>query len=101
MTVNELLMRVGGGAHLALLDPDPEPPGPLAWHGRALCAQIDSDLFFPERGGATMPAKRVCMLCEVRTECLEEALRDDLQGVWGGTSERERQRMKGKRLPAA
>ena len=66
----------------------------LAWQERALCAQTDAFAFFPEKGGSTREAKRVCMSCEVRIECLDYALRHDEKfGVWGGLSERERKRL--------
>lgn len=63
-----------------------------SWAGAALCAQTDPDLFFPERGGASVAAaKRVCLACPVRSECLDAALRRrERFGVWGGLSERER-----------
>ena len=40
----------------------------LAWQERALCAQTDPEAFFPEKGGSTREAKKVCMACEVRAE---------------------------------
>ena len=43
----------------------------LGWHERALCAQTDPEAFFPEKGGSTREAKRVCSSCEVKVECLE------------------------------
>ena len=46
----------------------------LSWQERALCAQTDPEAFFPEKGGSTREAKRVCLSCEVRQECLEYAL---------------------------
>jgi WhiB family transcriptional regulator, redox-sensing transcriptional regulator len=50
---------------------------------------------FPEKGGSTREAKRVCLSCEVRSECLEYALaHDERFGIWGGLSERERRRLK-------
>ena len=49
----------------------------LSWQERALCAQTDPEAFFPEKGGSTREAKRVCMSCEVRSECLEYALAHD------------------------
>lgn len=65
------------------------------WQERALCAQTDPEAFFPEKGGSTREAKRICMGCEVRTECLEYALANDERfGIWGGLSERERRRLK-------
>jgi WhiB family redox-sensing transcriptional regulator len=70
-------------------------PEELAWQERALCAQTDPEAFFPEKGGSTREAKRVCMSCDVRPECLSYALANDERfGIWGGLSERERRRVK-------
>ncbi|PMC76528.1 MULTISPECIES: WhiB family transcriptional regulator [unclassified Brachybacterium] len=67
----------------------------LSWHERALCAQTDPEAFFPEKGGSTREAKKVCVSCEVRQECLEYALENDERfGIWGGLSERERRKLK-------
>lgn len=67
----------------------------LSWQERALCAQTDPEAFFPEKGGSTREAKRVCTACEVRVECLEYALANDERfGIWGGLSERERRKLK-------
>jgi WhiB family redox-sensing transcriptional regulator len=72
-----------------------EPEGELAWQARALCAQTDPESFFPEKGGSTREAKRVCTTCEVRDQCLEYALiHDERFGIWGGLSERERRRVR-------
>ncbi|GGL08611.1 hypothetical protein GCM10011588_23710 [Nocardia jinanensis] len=65
------------------------------WQERALCAETDPEAFFPEKGGSTREAKRICLGCEVRDECLEYALaHDERFGIWGGLSERERRRLK-------
>jgi WhiB family redox-sensing transcriptional regulator len=72
-----------------------ETPEELDWQERALCAETDPEAFFPEKGGSTREAKRVCSVCEVRVECLEYALANDERfGIWGGLSERERRRVK-------
>ena len=77
-----------------LLD-DPDEPGVLPWQEEALCAQTDPEAFFPEKGGSTREAKKVCVGCEVRSECLEYALANDERfGIWGGLSERERRKLK-------
>lgn len=63
------------------------------WRDFALCAETDPEAFFPEKGGSTREAKKVCRSCEVRTECLEYALGNpDLTqfGIWGGLSPQER-----------
>jgi WhiB family redox-sensing transcriptional regulator len=63
----------------------------LAWQDRALCAEVDPDLFFPGKGGGVRAAKRICFRCEVRAECLACALaHPGLSGIWGGTSEQQR-----------
>ena len=68
---------------------------PPEWAADALCAQTDPELFFPEKGGATWEARRVCAGCPVRAECLDYALaHDERFGVWGGESERSRRRLK-------
>ena len=67
----------------------------LAWQADALCAQTDPEAFFPEKGGSTRDAKRICEGCEVRSECLEYALANDERfGIWGGLSERERRKLR-------
>lgn len=68
---------------------------PLGWQGDALCAQTDPEAFFPEKGGSTRDAKRICSTCEVKAQCLDYALANDERfGIWGGLSERERRRLR-------
>jgi WhiB family redox-sensing transcriptional regulator len=68
---------------------------PSDWQSRALCAQTDPEAFYPEQGGSTRAAKKICLGCEVRAECLEYALvHDERFGVWGGLSDPERQHLK-------
>jgi len=79
------------GSFAVLADDDETPD----WQERALCAQTDPEAFFPEKGGSTREAKRICSGCEVRAECLEYALaHDERFGIWGGLSERERRRLR-------
>jgi WhiB family redox-sensing transcriptional regulator len=69
--------------------------GELSWQADALCAQTDPEAFFPEKGGSTRDAKKVCGACMVKSECLEYALENDERfGIWGGLSERERRRLR-------
>jgi WhiB family redox-sensing transcriptional regulator len=80
--------------HQALLALLP-PGGDRSWQGRANCAGVDPDLFFPQRGASTREAKAVCGGCVVREECLEYALSNGEKfGIWGGLSERERRRVR-------
>ncbi|POM24090.1 Transcriptional regulator WhiB [Actinomadura rubteroloni] len=65
----------------------------VPWHERARCRDADPDLFFALAGQRTAiaEAKQICAACPVRAACLDQALADEsLEGVWGGTTERER-----------
>ena len=67
---------------------------------RAACSTADPDLFFPisSSGPAVHQAKRakaICARCEIRQACLDYAIdAGPVQGVWGGTTERERRMLK-------
>lgn len=66
------------------------------WVDGALCTQVDEgDMFFPEKGEQSSTAKRICMRCDVREECLKYAMANDERfGVWGGLSARERTKLR-------
>jgi WhiB family transcriptional regulator, redox-sensing transcriptional regulator len=80
-------------------------PGP--WAERALCAQADPDAWYPEHRAQAVVAKRICAACPVRAQCLEYALsgadtwRGITTGIWGGTTPRERSRLRQTRKAAA
>ncbi|ABM12557.1 transcription factor WhiB [Mycolicibacterium vanbaalenii PYR-1] len=81
--------------HIEQFGDDSGIPDEDQWQERALCAQTDPEAFFPEKGGSTREAKRICLGCEVKDACLEYALANDERfGIWGGLSERERRRLK-------
>lgn len=88
--------RVVDNSLSAVLGIKPEP-----WTADAVCASIGGDLHFPEKGVPAGEAKRVCMGCPVREQCLQHALdNDERYGVWGGFSERERRRLnRGETIP--
>jgi len=78
--------------------------GPPEWTKLARCVEVDPELFFPEKGEIISPrlAKSICKSCEVNVECLEYALDNKEQyGIWGGTSETDRRRMRRRRKKAA
>lgn len=60
------------------------------WLELAACAQTDPELFFPDKGGTSHAAKRVCASCEVMDRCrgLWETLCAEQRrwGIWFGTS---------------
>jgi WhiB family transcriptional regulator, redox-sensing transcriptional regulator len=60
------------------------------WSARAACRTTDPDALFVQ-GAAQNRAKTLCSGCVVRTECLADALDNQVEfGVWGGMTERER-----------
>ena len=60
------------------------------WSARASCRTTDPDALFVQ-GAAQNRAKALCLGCVVRTECLADALDNEVEfGVWGGMTERER-----------
>jgi WhiB family transcriptional regulator, redox-sensing transcriptional regulator len=70
---------------------------PPRWTERAVCVQVDPDVFFPGKGEAAEPAKRLCRSCEVRLPCLAGALeRYDEYGVFGGFSAEQREAVRRK-----
>jgi WhiB family redox-sensing transcriptional regulator len=66
------------------------------WREFALCSRIDPEIYFPESGNAVRSIKKVCeTMCEVREQCLQYALDNDVRhGIWGGLSARERRKLK-------
>lgn len=70
------------------------------WRAVSACRDTDPSLFFPV--GTTGPAleqiasaKAVCDSCDSKRPCLEFALTTNQDsGVWGGTSEEERRKLR-------
>ena len=79
---------------------EPATPLPGAWRERAECLGSDPDMFFPVGStGAVLAeiqaAKAVCESCPVVEECLVYAFETNQEaGVWGGTTEEERRRLR-------
>jgi WhiB family transcriptional regulator, redox-sensing transcriptional regulator len=61
------------------------------WMRDALCPEYPDVAFFTNRGESTEPAKAVCARCLVLRECRDYAVAEDIRdGIWGGTTARER-----------
>jgi WhiB family transcriptional regulator, redox-sensing transcriptional regulator len=67
-----------------------------AWFKRAECRGLDPDLFQPQHGGDPGAALRVCAECPVRQQCFEHGMEYRERGIWGGTTERDRKRIRRK-----
>lgn len=65
----------------------------LSWFDDAACRNVDPDIFFPERGDDVSAARVLCLGCPVFDPCFEFGLRQK-HGIWAGTSERERRRIR-------
>lgn len=69
---------------------------PQDWVKKAACRGYDTNLFFPERGGQKEAdkAKAICADCPVINPCRDYALElaqlFDTQGIFGGTSYKQR-----------
>ena len=77
------------------------------------CSEASPDIFFPEEvedeNGKLISAtytyeseaKAICVGCPYRVACLVSALRTNDVGIWGGTTETERRRIKRERMNPA
>jgi WhiB family redox-sensing transcriptional regulator len=65
------------------------------WQRRAACRGRGTELWFAPNDEALGAARAACEGCPVRRECLSYALASpELVGIWAGTHERERRRMR-------
>jgi WhiB family transcriptional regulator, redox-sensing transcriptional regulator len=96
----------GGNVALTSARPIPLTVDDDNWRDYAACRDTDPDLFFPV--GTTGPAieqienaKAVCAECEACQPCLQYALTTNQDsGIWGGTSEEERRKLRRQYLAA-
>ncbi len=65
------------------------------WMVDAVCVAADAETFFPRsKGDQPVEARRICDTCPVAQNCLDYALdTGQRDGVWGGTTHRERGRL--------
>jgi WhiB family redox-sensing transcriptional regulator len=65
------------------------------WMADARCPQVGSDLFYADDLTGVQAALEVCRRCPVRDDCLDHALdTGEIYGVWGGTSETARGKLR-------
>jgi WhiB family transcriptional regulator, redox-sensing transcriptional regulator len=78
------------------------PSRDMTWRADAACRNLDTDIFFPDSESDAAPALEVCASCPVRTQCLDWAIATrQHDGVWGGTTESERKRIRRRRAAAS
>ena len=72
-----------------------DPHDRMVWRDQGRCRGLDTALFFPGRGDSAADAQQVCAGCPVARKCLVHALAiPEKFGIWAGTSERERRRIR-------
>ena len=66
----------------------------IDWAEDAACKGLNPMIFYPATDEEAERAKGICAGCPVRDACLEHAIEArEHNGVWGGATERERQRI--------
>lgn len=64
-----------------------------SWSARAKCRNMPNDaIFFPTDAAGVTQGRRFCQSCPVKELCKAYALVHSLSGIWGGTSETEREK---------
>jgi WhiB family transcriptional regulator, redox-sensing transcriptional regulator len=72
------------------------------WRNSAACRGGSPEWWHPERGRTQWAQVKICGTCPVRAECLQFALdNNELHGVWGGCSAKQRLRARQRGLTAA
>lgn len=100
MTRDTLGIR-SGDAYESDTAADPLPGRP-AFTAQAKCRGVGGDVMFPSDWTGLLAARALCAECPAKDPCLEYALDNHIDhGVWAGTSERERRRMRARRGAAA
>jgi WhiB family redox-sensing transcriptional regulator len=68
------------------------------FNGTQSCKDVDPEIFFPEDYDnrlAVLNAKVICKDCPLTNDCLVYAVKDaSLEGIWGGTTPKERSNMR-------
>lgn len=62
----------------------------MNWRFLSKCRKVSPDFFFPSAGRASNKAKEFCNNCPVISECLEDAIKTDSDGIRAGFTYRER-----------
>ncbi len=61
------------------------------WRNKAACKNIATSIFFGSpKSNDIIKAKSICKKCPVNSDCLKSALTYQYHGVWGNTTDEER-----------
>ena len=70
------------------------------WKVQANCSGSDTEAFFTEAQGAYADRPmltRICGACSVQKECLEYAIKYNMEGWWANTTDQQRRRIRTER----
>jgi hypothetical protein len=66
----------------------------ISWQDEAACDKIGNEIFFADpscQSKEISEAKTICKRCDVRWDCLQFAVKNDIaHGIWGGFTPSER-----------
>jgi WhiB family redox-sensing transcriptional regulator len=82
------------------------------YNGEPSCSTVDPELFFPQEIEISnnkvahkyynlAAARSICKSCPLQLQCLEYALKNHEIGVWGGTTESQREELRKNSRPLA
>lgn len=64
----------------------------LDWKDHAACSGKQELFFSDHKATVVREAKKICITCVVRSQCLAHAMKHDEYGVWGGLTANERRK---------
>lgn len=68
--------------------------GVSLWQEEAVCGGEDTNIFFTdERRAQRSIIGSICGMCPVQAECLTFAIVYNMHGIWGGTTDKEREKL--------
>lgn len=71
-----------------------------AWMDDAACTTTDPEAFVPNVGANNRTARRICNNCPVAGPCLEWAITAKADGIYAGTTTRQRATIRAERAAA-
>ena len=73
----------------------PADTGETKWMADAACVGLDTEMFFVDKGVKVDPLiVKMCNACPVKADCISYAIKYDMEGHWGNTNQRKRQRLR-------
>ena len=82
-------------AYLNTLASIPADDGDSKWMADASCVGLDTEMFFLDKGSKADPLiVKMCNACPVKADCISYAIKYNMDGHWGNTNKRKRERLR-------